>query len=235
MKRYYLAAVVLAILLSLSACSVAYASKTVNAQPTASGTVSTVSKFSSSPAKSTPSSETAVSAVTGVVPKTFKAKKIVRTFGYDRTHTYSVYFPSDWNMSDGFIYIGKEAKNWIGWFDQLDYATNPAVWDVIGMHAEFITDNESAIPGMQNCIVEELIKRINCPLARSQGDNTVIYELHYIIYSGNGKIVNDLCFRSKKMDEIPDDDEKIVLQKIYENTGLNDEMVQEILHSYSET
>ncbi|HEX3017946.1 MAG TPA: hypothetical protein VHP31_08855 [Caproicibacter sp.] len=228
----------LAIILSLSfltgmitVCSGA-ASEPVDA--TSRNTVSTVLQSSTVSAK--PTSASAVSAVTGVVPKTFKAKKIVRIFSRNRANTSSVYIPVQWDTWNIFFYPNKEAMKNIGWFKQLICNTNTTTRAIAGEYAECIGDDiDKVMPGMKNRTLEELIERTKHSTSESTEDKTVIYELHYFIYSDNGKIVNDLCFRSKRMDEIPGNDEKAVRQKIYENTGLNDEMVQEILHSYSET
>lgn len=233
-------AIKLAIILSLSfltgiitACSAASASKTVNAPLTASSTVNTVSQSSTVSAKSTSASESTVSAVAGVVPKTFKAKKVTRTVG---SRQYSVYIPENWKYNYNGVYFidTKTGERYIAGFDPLSYANVHTMQDYLGNHGELIAKEEN-LPDMKNKTTKLIIKFTHAACQQAAGDNTVDYYLQYYILSSDGKTNNSLYFHANNINEIPGNDEKAVLQKIYENTGLNDEMVQEILHSYSET
>lgn len=229
MKRYCLAAVVSVIVLSLSACSAVSASKSVNAPLMGSSTVNTVSQSSTVSAK--PTSASAVSAIVGIVPKTFKAKVITKTIDLDK---YSIYVPDSWVVSqdkEDFYVNTKTGQKWIGYFVHYKYM---GVGDLLGTDLQILKQKE--ITGMKQKTIQVLVKRFNCPSERAAGNNSVKYELHTVFISRNGKYASDFFVQSEKTNEkISDTDEKAILQKIYENTGLNDEMVQEILHSYSET
>lgn len=214
---------------TMSACSTVSASKTVNVQPAASSTVNAVSQSSTVSVK--PTSASAVSAVAGVVPKTFKAKVITKIVDLDK---YSIYVPDSWIVSqdnEDFYVNTKTGQKWIGYFVHYKYV---GVGDLLGTDLQILKQKE--IAGMKQKTIQVLVKRFNCPSERAAGNNSVKYELHTVFISRNGKYASDFFVQSEKTNEkISDTDEKAILQKIYENTGLNDEMVQEILHSYSET